>query len=193
MTEQDQAGPAPADDAPPADRYKDLPDGVTPELAEERIKRAFAKHGARRLERRDREVAAFQASERAEAIRLNRAGALRTHVAEGVTVYFTACACKWHGLRVSDPEVALREYDAHPCTIPLDTEADHPAFRELRTVDGVLVKRPASTLALNQVLDDGQIVNSLTAPVGGEVTTDTARITTDDEDVARRFALLELK
>lgn len=192
MTEQDQAGPVLADDAPPADRYKDLPEGVTPELAEERLKRAFAKHGARRLERRDREVAAFQASERAEAIRLNRAGALRTHVAEGVTVYFTACACKWHGLRVSDPEVALREYDEHPCTIPLDTEADHPAFRELRTVDGRLVKRPASTLALNQVLDDGTILNSITAPMG-EVATDTARTTTLDEDAAQRFALLELK
>lgn len=193
MTEQDQAGPVPADDAPPADRYKELPEGVTPELAEERLKRAFAKHGARRLERRDREIAAFQASERAQAIRLNRAGALRTHVAEGVTVYFTACACKWHGLRVSDPEVALREYDAHPCTIPLDTEADHPAFRELRIVDGRIVKRPASTLALNQVLGDGQIVNSLTDKLGSEIALTERRPTTSHEDAELRFALLELK
>jgi hypothetical protein len=193
MTEQDQAGPMLADDAPPDDRFKELPEGVTPELAEERIKSAFARLGAKRIERRARETAAYQAAERSEAVRANRANALRSIVADGVTVHFAACACRWHGLRVSDPEVALREYDAHPCTIPLDMEADHPAFRDLRTVDGKLVKRPVSVLALNQVMPDGQIINSITALTGAELTTDAPRHTTADEDAELRAALLELK
>lgn len=192
MTEQDQAGPALAEDAPPSDRFKELPDGVDADVATERLKAAFAKHGARRQEKRDREVAAFQAAARSQAIRLNRASALRTVVADGVTVHYAACACRWHGLRVSDPEVALREYDAHPCTIPLDMEADHPAFRELRMVDGRLVKRPASELALNQVLPDGQVLNSLTGAVGAEL--EQAPVTATEDDAAeKRFALLELK
>lgn len=33
----------------------------------------------------------------------------------GITAYFTQCACGWCGLRVADPEVARREYDAHAC------------------------------------------------------------------------------
>lgn len=194
MTEQDQAGPAPVtEDGPPADRFAELPDGIDAATAEDRIRRAFAKHGARRQEKRDREVAALYAAERAEAIRMNRANALRSVVADGVTIHFAACACRWHGLRVSDPEVALREYDAHPCTIPLETEADHPAFRDLRMVDGRLVKRPASTLALNQVLPDGQIVNTITAPVGAEIEATATRPTTADEDAELRAALLELK
>lgn len=182
-------------DTAPADRFKELelPPGVDADEATERIKRAFAKHGKRRQERRDREVAAHQAAERAEAIRLNRGNALRTVVVEGVTLHFGACACRWHGVRVSDPEVALREYDAHPCTIPLETEADHPAFRELRfDGDGRLVKRPASMLALNQVLSDGTIINTITAPVGAEVAP-VEKTTTLDEDQEKRAALLELK
>lgn len=33
----------------------------------------------------------------------------------GIDAYFTQCACGWCGLRVADPEVARREYDAHTC------------------------------------------------------------------------------
>jgi hypothetical protein len=193
MTEQDQAGPALADDAPPDDRFKDLPDGVTAELAEERIKSAFARLGAKRLERRARETAAYQAAERSEAVRLNRENALRSVREDDVTHYFGACACRWHGLRVSDPEVALREFDAHPCTIPFDMESDHPAFRDLRTVDGKLVRRPVSVLALNQVMPDGQIINSITTRTGSELALEQGRQTTADEDAELRAALLELK
>lgn len=46
----------------------------------------------------------------------NREAALRQGTwPDGATYYFTQCACKWHGLRVADPEVARREYDAHEC------------------------------------------------------------------------------
>lgn len=196
MTDQDNAGPQLVEDnGPPADRFKELelPSGVDADEAIARISRAFRKLGDKRQARRDREVSVLLEAERAEAVRLNRSNALRTVTADGATLYFGACACRWHGLRVSDPEVALREYDAHPCTIPLETEADHPAFRELRMgADGKLVKRPASALALNQVLPDGTIINTITAPIGAEVAPEAAKVTTTD-DTEARFALLELK
>lgn len=49
----------------------------------------------------------------------NRVAALQPVVygANGEPLYFTQCACKWHGLRVPDPEVARREYDAHACSL----------------------------------------------------------------------------
>jgi hypothetical protein len=182
-------------DTAPLDRFAELPEGIDADVAEERIKRAFAKHGARRQERRARELAVHMEAERREAVRLNRASALRTVVVDGATLHFGACACRWHGLRVSDPEVALREYDAHPCTISLETEHDHPAFRELRyDADGKLVKRPASALALNQVAPDGRILNSLTEVAGiDDVTPAQAVVKHADDDFAVRAALLELK
>jgi len=58
----------------------------------------------------------------------NRAAALRGVTADGSTFkvlgpesaqfaaqFFTQCACGWCGIRVADPEVARREYDAHAC------------------------------------------------------------------------------
>ncbi len=46
----------------------------------------------------------------------NRAAALRqVELPAGAIAYWTACACGWCGLRVDDPEVARREYDAHTC------------------------------------------------------------------------------
>jgi hypothetical protein len=182
-------------DTTPLDRFKELPDGIDAEVAEDRIKRAFAKHGARRQERRARELAMHMEAERREAVRLNRASALRTVVVDGATLHFGACACRWHGLRVSDPEAALREYDAHACTIPLETEHDHPAFRELRyDADGKLVKRPASALALNQVTPDGRILNSLTEVAEIDDVTPAQSVTKHvDDDFVVRAALLELK
>ena len=53
------------------------------------------------------------AAVRAEAAQLNREAALRS---DGAT-YWTHCACGWCGLRVADPEVARREYDAHACAV----------------------------------------------------------------------------
>lgn len=208
MTEQDQADivditarlprEAPnlaADGGPPADRFKELPEGVDAEAAADAIARAFRKHSSKRQARRDRELAAHMAAERSLAIAENRKHALRTIVEDGVKFHFAACACKWHGLRVSDPEVALREYDRHPCTIPLDEiEADHPAFRELRMSDGKLVKRPASILALNQVLPDGTIINSITRPGGVEESAISSGTTAQTEDdFAARVAKLETK
>lgn len=46
----------------------------------------------------------------------NREAALKQGTwPDGAVFYFTQCACKWHGLRHNDPEVARREYDAHTC------------------------------------------------------------------------------
>src|ERR1700743_353497 len=49
----------------------------------------------------------------------NRAAALQPPVigADGIAQYFARCACGWCGLRVVDPELARREYDAHPCAM----------------------------------------------------------------------------
>lgn len=49
----------------------------------------------------------------------NRAAALQppTVGADGIAQYFTRCSCGWCGLRVADPELAQREYDAHPCAM----------------------------------------------------------------------------
>lgn len=46
----------------------------------------------------------------------NRANALKSGTwPDGATYYVTQCACGWCGLRVTDPEVARREYDGHTC------------------------------------------------------------------------------
>lgn len=42
----------------------------------------------------------------------NRNAALRMS-SDGLS--YTRCACGWTGLRVTDPEVARREYDVHQC------------------------------------------------------------------------------
>lgn len=51
--------------------------------------------------------------------RRNRTAALQPMVmgSDGIAAYFTQCACGWCGLRVADPELAKREYDAHACAI----------------------------------------------------------------------------
>lgn len=116
----------------------------------------------------------------------NRAAALREGTwPDGAVYYFTQCACKWHGLRVNDPEVARREYDAHACaaeglgdaavdraqahagkaTMPVKrtTAVLAPALSEQRTEDAEPVLRPT-----NQDIDEL-------------------------DDATRRFALLELE
>lgn len=115
----------------------------------------------------------------------NRGAALREGIwPDGAVYYFTQCACKWHGLRVADPEVARREYDAHACaadglgdaavaraqahagkaTMPEKRTASvlKPALAEQRTEDAEPVLRPT-----RQDLDDL-------------------------DDATKRFALLEL-
>lgn len=79
--------------------------------------------------RRGEPVAAFEArirgygrgvaAQAAANNKRNRAAALQppTVGADGIAQYFTRCACGWCGLLVVDPEMARREYDAHPCAM----------------------------------------------------------------------------
>lgn len=98
----------------------------------------------------------------------NRAAALRTGTwPEGGTYYFTQCACKWCGLRVADPEVARREYDAHACaaeTIGDDVvsraqahagKATMPAKRTMSVLKPALAQPPVDEIRpAKQDLDD---------------------------------------
>lgn len=70
----------------------------------------------------------------------NRQAALRSAVqADGSIRYHAQCACSWHGLTHADPELARREYDAHPCTAN-DGDAIHRQYR------GPIDRRPQSTM-----------------------------------------------
>lgn len=62
-----------------------------------------------------------------------------------VAAYFTQCACGWCGLRVEDPEVARREYDAHVCAAASVGQA--AVDRAIAETDrNVLVKRERHVL-----------------------------------------------
>lgn len=177
------------DETPEADRFKQL-DGVELEqdAMAENIRRAFAKRSPLRRAKYEARAKAESAIQLAQVKADNRAGALRTVFVDGVQHFFGACACKWHGLRVGDPELALREYDAHPCTISLYD--DSVIDRELKyDADGRIIKR-TSIQAVNQVLPDGQVINTITPDSTVGTSTKT---TTEEEDQAKRFSLLELK
>lgn len=132
---------------------------------------------------------------------LNRAGALRGPVSiEGVDHWWAVCVCRWRSLRVKDPELALREYDAHPCSIPVEDDAPMRAQRDLNNhtlverPDGTfgMARRPASTLipalAQERTAADEQ---ALAGVVEGRDTSPATKQTEDE--AAERFALLELK
>jgi hypothetical protein len=56
------------------------------------------------------------AAVRADVRQRNRNAALRSiEKATGDLAYWTVCSCSWCGIRVEDPELARREYDAHVC------------------------------------------------------------------------------
>lgn len=122
--------------------------------------------------------------------RRNRVAALRGVTAEGqvirvdgpvvaqVAAYFTQCACGWCGLRVADPEVARREYDAHACaasSLGDDAVSRAQAHAGKATMPA---KRKAAVL-----------VPAL--PADSPVEPTTTQTTTVDE-AEQRFALLEL-
>jgi hypothetical protein len=74
-----------------------------------------------KFERRMASYGVDMAALRKEVAQRNRKAALRSveaHAGEAFPLgvaYWTQCACGWCGLKVGDPEVARREYDAHPC------------------------------------------------------------------------------
>ena len=132
---------------------------------------------------------------------LNRAAALRGPVnIEGVDYWWAVCVCRWCSLRYRDAEQALREYDKHPCSIPVEDDAPMRAQRDLNVTklverpDGSfgIAKRPASTLipavaALRAQADE----QALAGAVEGRDTTPAVKQIEDE--TAERFALLELK
>lgn len=109
----------------------------------------------------------------------NRAAALRSvETATGALAYFTQCACGWCGLRVEDPEVARREYDAHVCAAAgIGQAAVDRAIAE--TDRNVLVKRERHVLQ-----------PSVVAPV---VESEVPRTAVVEDDFEQRVKLLETK
>ncbi|HZJ66408.1 MAG TPA: hypothetical protein VFD36_23035, partial [Kofleriaceae bacterium] len=90
----------------------------------------------------------------------NRAAALRqVELPTGAIAYWTVCACEWCGLRVDDPEVARREYDAHVCVAEnvgqdaVDRAQAHagkatlPPKRTQRVLQPAIVEKPAPDMS----------------------------------------------
>lgn len=103
----------------------------------------------------------------------NRRGALRSI---GDLVW-TQCACGWCGLRVTDPEVARREYDAHDCAATgVGQSAVDRAIAE--TDKTTLAKRTKHVLqpALADRVEDAPVVS-----------------TVEQDGTEQRFAMMELK
>lgn len=120
----------------------------------------------------------------------NRAAALRGVTGDGQILraalreavqFFTQCACGWCGLRVADPEVARREYDAHACAA--ESLGDDAVTRAQAHAGKATMpaRRPAAVLkpALSEghVDEDGPVLNPATAVL---------------DDFEARVALLDL-
>lgn len=157
-------------EASPPERFTDVK-GYTDELLAQGLAGA-AIRGEQRSARAGAQVERLMADRRRAITADNREAALKSLVdANGVTQYFTTCACRWHGLQVTDPELARREYDAHPCSAP-SGDAIHRVYR------GPIDKRPRSTMRPAFSLDEA-------------VTRGTTTQQTDDTE--QRMALLEIE
>jgi hypothetical protein len=114
----------------------------------------------------------------------NRAAALKQGMwPDGAVFYFTQCACGWCGLRVNDPEVARREYDAHSCVAEGLGDA---AVDRAQAHAGKATMPPRRTAAV--------LKPALEQPVADEPALVPSRRDIEDLDEAsQRFALLDLK
>lgn len=114
----------------------------------------------------------------------NREAALKQGTwPDGAVYYFTQCACRWHGLRVSDPEVARREYDAHGCAAE---SIGNAAVDRAQAHAGKATMPPRRTAAV--------LKPALEQPAADEPALVPSRQDLQDLDEAsKRFALLELK
>lgn len=120
----------------------------------------------------------------------NRMAALQPVVygANGEPLYFTKCACKWHGLRVSDPEVARREYDAHACSL-LDANGRVEPGRTLH-------RKTEAPLGPAWVAETKKQLAAQTPPVTASVAVEDETpvvVTTEVDGTEQRMKLLELK
>lgn len=107
----------------------------------------------------------------------NRDAAVRhVELPNGYERWWTVCSCGFCGLRVEDPELARREYDAHDCAAAgVGQAAVDRAVAE--TDRNTLVKRTQHVLKPS-------VVTAEEAPVVTAV---------DIDGAEQRFALLELK
>lgn len=134
-----------------------------------------------KFERRMASYGMSMAALRKEVNQRNRKAALRSQEAFASeafplgVAYWTQCACGFCGLKVGDPELARREYDAHPCAAEdVGNRAVERAVAELDK--GTVTKRTTMLLQPSETLAEAE-VNRSTA-------------TTTDE-TAQRMALLE--
>lgn len=171
-------------DEPPADRFAEVAvpiDGIAAALERLRAKGAARKHAQHARAR-----AEHAAMVRAEVTRPNRDNAVQTVEENGLVRYFARCACNWCGLRVDDPELARREYDAHPCTITGDDAVE----RAQQNVDRDVFDRATGKLVVpKRTADQMQVATGLRHDVE---TSAAPAITQTEDDAAQRFALLEL-
>jgi hypothetical protein len=130
----------------------------------------------------DLRAAQILAGRVADVRNLNRERALQRVSDEGITRYFTQCACGWCGLYAKDPEVARREYDDHACAA--DGVSQRAVDRAIVEVDRkVLAKRDAEEMLIKPSMHEPE------SPLAGYVPSAPEVL----DDAGQRFALLELK
>ena len=191
------------DDRSPDSFTRDLPDATS-----ETVARGLAAVSARRKARQEARDEYWSGEtefrgEHRTALALNRAAALRGPVGvSGVDHWWAVCVCRWRSLQFPDPELALREYDRHPCSIPLEDDAPMRAQRDLNNfklverADGSIgmAKRPTSTIipaiASQRSKVDEQALRGTPEELQPTATTQTVE---DEDAVAQRMSLLELK
>lgn len=112
----------------------------------------------------------------------NREAALRhVDLPNGYERWWTVCACGFCGLRVDDPEVARREYDAHACAAAgVGEAAVDRAIYAAAHPHAPLVKRASAVL---------QPSIPVVTPETGELERMTADVQVDETE--ERMALLE--
>jgi len=151
-----------------------LPSGIRGKMEQRR---------ARKLEHLAAKMRARQSAVRT----LNRESALKIgRIHEGTQLYFTQCACRWHGIETPDAEVARREYDAHACLI----NGDHAVDRAiLEGPDRMLQKRDKDEMVVAPILVD---LNKEAEEIL-ELTKQALKSNEYATESELRFALLELK
>jgi hypothetical protein len=165
----------------PAERHLEKLTPEARELAERMLARQRPKMAARSA-RRQALADAYAATEIADVRKLNRQLAIKSvTLPDGTVRYFGACACSFHGPQQTDRAIAIREYEAHECSI--DGDSIH------RTFAGSADKRPKS--ALIPALRGEREAEGTRMP--GEDLAEVEPVKEQVDDGVARFQLLELK
>lgn len=129
----------------------------------------------------------------------NRAAALRTvgvetHAGSTRPTYWTVCACGWCGLRVDDPEIARREYDAHVCAA--ESIGDDAVSRAQAHAGKATMPAKRTAAVLKPALAEQQDSPTVFAERSGVVRSMLDKPTKQDldelDDASKRYALLEM-